>query len=137
MSNMSNTLESDFLAWLFQDTAPSWAAVTNLYVSLHTSNPGEAGSQNTAESAYTSYSRVAVVRTSSGWAIVSGSMKNVAVVAFPACTGGSETITHVGVGTASSGAGVLLAYGALTSSIAVSTGITPTFAINAISFTAD
>ncbi len=137
MSNMTNSLETDFLAWLFQNTAPSWTAITTLYVTLHTANPGEAGTQTTSESAYTSYARVAVARTSGGWAVVSGSMKNVAAITFPACTGGSETITHIGVGTASSGAGVLLAYGALSSSLAVSTGITPTVAINALSFTAD
>jgi hypothetical protein len=134
---MSNSLESDFLAWLFQNTAPSWAAVTTLYVSLHTADPGEAGSQNSSESAYTSYARVGVARTAGGWAIVSGSMKNVAAVTFPACTGGTETLTYFGVGTVSAGAGVLLASGALSSSIAVSTGITPTFAANALSFTAD
>ncbi len=32
--------------------------ITNLYVSLHTGDPGEAGDQTTSEAAYTSYARV-------------------------------------------------------------------------------
>lgn len=53
---------------------------------------------------------------------------NASAVTFPAATGGSNTATHFGVGTDSSGAGTLLFSSALDSSLAISSGITPQFA---------
>lgn len=109
----------------------------SLYVSLHTSDPGEAGDQTTNESGYTSYARVAVARTSGGWTITNNSVANAALITFPAATGGSSTVTHFGIGTASSGTGVLLGSGALGASLAVSNGITPEFAIGALTWSED
>lgn len=121
MSALGNTLENDLLKLLFNATAIANIAdnaasspATNLYVSLHTANPGEAGAQNTSESAYTSYARVAVARTSGGWTISTNSFTNAAEVAFPACTGSTSTVKFFGIGTASSGAGILHWYGPLT-----------------------
>jgi len=48
-----------------------------------------------------------------------------AAIDFPAATGGTNTITHFGVGTASSGAGKLLYSGAVSPNISVSSGVTP------------
>ncbi len=107
------------------------ATAGSLYVSLHTGDPGETGTQTTSEAAYTSYARVAVARTTGGWTISGNNLSNTATVTFPAATGGSETITHFGVGTSSTGAGNLLWYGALGASLAVSSGITPSFAAGA------
>lgn len=109
----------------------------SLYISLHTANPGDAGDQTTSEATYTSYARVAVARSGSGWTRTANSMANAATIAFPACTGGSNTITYFGVGTASSGTGRLLWYGALTSSLAVSSGITPQFTAGQLTVTND
>jgi hypothetical protein len=109
--------------------------LTQLFVSLHTADPGAAGSQTTSEAAYTGYARVAVARTSGGWSISNETISNVGAINFPLCTGGSETETFVGVGTASSGAGVLLWAGPLTAGLAVSNGITPSFAALALSIT--
>lgn len=97
----------------------------SLYISLHTGDPGEAGSQTTNEAAYTSYARVGVARSGSGWTVTANAVENAAAITFPQATGGSETITHFGVGTDSTGAGVLLYKGSLTSSLAVSSGVTP------------
>lgn len=134
----SNAFETAFLQFIFQDTALPWeAAATDLYVSLHTANPGEAGSQSTSEAAYTSYARVAVVRSSAGWTVTGDTADNTAAITFPKATGGSETETHVGIGTASSGAGNLLYSGALNSSLAVSTNITPEFGIGDLNVTED
>ena len=108
----------------------------SLYVSLHTSDPGEAGDQTTNETSYTSYARVAVARSTAGWTVTNDTVANDAAVTFPACTGGTATLTHFGIGTASSGAGVLLLSGSLTASLAVSSGITPSFAISALTATA-
>ena len=128
----SNALENDLLKLLFNGTAIANIAdnaasspLTNLYVSLHTSDPGEAGNQTTNECAYTSYARVAVARTSGGWTVTANSVSPVADITFPACTGGSETATHWAVGTASSSTGKILYSGAISPTIAISTGVTP------------
>lgn len=99
--------------------------VGSLYVSLHTADPGEAGNQGTSEIAYTSYARVAVARTSGGWTITGSSVSPAATISFPAGTGGTGTATFFGIGTAASGAGVLLYSGAITPSIVCGSGITP------------
>lgn len=132
-----NTTENDILAYVFNATAFSWDANTNLYVSLHTADPGEAGNQTTSEATYTSYARVTVARTSGGWTVSGNTAQNTALIQFPQCTGGSNTITHVAVGTASSGPGQILYSGALTSSLSVSSGIQPQFAAGALSLTED
>lgn len=135
----ANTYENQVLELLFNSTLASHMGTlgttgnTNLFVSLHTSDPGETGNQQTGECSFGGYSRVAVVRTTSGWVAPSGgSTSNAAVIAFPECSSGSETVTHVGIGTLTSGTGTLLYKGALTASRAVSTGITLQFAANAL-----
>ena len=107
------------------------------YISLHTSDPGEAGSQNTNETTVGGYSRVSVVRTSSGFTVSGNSATNTAVITFPQVTSGSATLTHFGIGTDATLAGNLLLSGALTASLSVSAGITPSFAIGQLSVTAD
>jgi hypothetical protein len=97
----------------------------SLFVSLHTADPGEAGDQTTSETAYTSYARVAVARSSSGWTVTNNSVSPASTIAFPACTGGTSTITHFGIGTAASGAGVLLYKGTVSPNISVASGVTP------------
>lgn len=112
----------------------------NLYISLHTSDPGEAGTQATNETSYTNYARVAVPRSGSGFT-VSGTAPtqtaNAAAINFAQCGVTGATITHFGIGTDSSGAGTLLYSGALTASLAVSAGITPSFAIGTLVVTED
>lgn len=109
----------------------------SFYISLHTADPGEAGDQTTSETAYTNYARVAVARTGSGWSVSSNTASNAAAVNFPTCGATGATITHFGVGTASTGAGNLLFSGALTASLAVSNGITPSFGIGDLDVTVD
>lgn len=50
---------------------------------------------------------------------------NAATITFPKCTSGSETITHISIGTASSGTGKLIVTKSLASNLAVSTNIQP------------
>ena len=107
------------------------------YISLHTADPGETGNQTTSEATYTSYARVSVARSGAGWTISNPTVSNAAAVTFPACTGGSNTITHFGIGTDVSGAGNLLFSGALSASLAVSAGITPNFASGQLTTTVD
>jgi hypothetical protein len=109
------------------DNAASSPA-TNLYISLHTADPGASGNQATSETAYTGYARVAVSRSSSGWTAASGDSDNDADITFGQCTAspGSD-LTHVGIGLSSTGNGTLLFYGPLTSSITMQNGTTPIF----------
>src|SRR5271170_4082487 len=134
MAAKGNNNSIGFLELIFQATvstdysalaANSGSPLTTLYVSLHTSSPGAGGNQTTNEAAYTSYARVAVARTSGGWTVSSNSVSPAANVSFNAATGGSETETWFGVGTASSGNGVLLYFGSISPTIAVSSGVTP------------
>jgi hypothetical protein len=127
-----NTTENDLLKLIFNATAIANIAdnatsspLTNLYVSLHTADPGEAGDQTTNETSYTSYARVAVARSGSGWTVTGNSVSPAADISFPACTGGTATLTYFGIGTASSGPGKILYKGTVTPSISVSTGVTP------------
>jgi hypothetical protein len=99
-----------------------------LFLSLHTADPGEAGAQNTSEVAYTGYARVGINRASGagGFTVTGNSVSpTTQPTSFGACTGGTSTATHFGIGTASSGAGVLLYKGALSASISITSGVTP------------
>ena len=143
----SNTFENDILQLLFNNVdiadigdaggIQNSATAGSLYVALHTADPGEAGTATTNETAYTDYARVAVARTAGGWTVSGASATNTALTQFPECTGGSETITHVGIGTDASGAGTLLYSGALSASRSVSSGIQPQFAATALTVTED
>lgn len=130
-----NTTINDILLKLYQATELSWDANGSLYVALHTADPGAAGSQTTSEATYGSYARVTVARSSAGWDVVGQTASNDDLLQFPQCSSGSNTITHVSIGTASSGAGQIIASGALSSSITVSSGIQPQFAANALTHT--
>jgi hypothetical protein len=132
-----NTTENDVLELIFKATALSWNGNTNLYISLHTADPGEAGSQTTSEATYTSYARVTVARSGSGWTVSGNQASNAALIQFPQCTGGSSVVTHVAIGTASSGAGQVLYKGVLSSSLSVSNLVQPQFAISALTITED
>lgn len=134
---------NDLLALIFNATTwnliaenDSTSPATNLYLSLHTANPGVGGSQLTNEAAYTNYVRLAVVRTTSGWTVPSGgATQNAALAQFAQCGVSGATITHVAIGTASSGAGTVLYAGALNASLAVANLIQPQFAIGALTVT--
>jgi hypothetical protein len=125
--------------------ATAWAKVadnaassplTNIYVAFHTGNLTAAtNSQAENETAYTNYVRVAVAR-STGWgAAASGATSNVAAISFAQCGVTGATLSHVSTGVGSSGATAVLHYGALNASLAVSSGITPQFAIGALTIT--
>jgi hypothetical protein len=97
----------------------------SFYVSLHTADPGEAGNQATNEAAYGGYARVAVARAAGGFTVTGSSVSPTANITFPAGTSGSGTATYFGIGTALSGAGVLLYSGTIAPNITLGNGITP------------
>jgi len=113
------------------------ATAGSFYVSLHTADPGETGSQNTTEATYTGYARVAVARSVAGWTVSGTSASNAAAVNFPICTSGSDTLTHFGIGSNLAGAGNLFFKGALTTARDVDVDITPSFAIGELAVNAD
>ena len=143
----SNTFENDLLLLVFNNTditligdaagLQNSAVAGSLYVSLHTSDPDEAGDQTTNETTYTDYARVAVARSGAGWTVTGNAVANAALVQFPQCGVTGATLTHFGVGTDSSGAGKLLYSGALSASLAVSSGIQPQFAAGDLDITED
>jgi hypothetical protein len=130
--SISNSAENSILDLYF--AATTWANYainassspeTNIVVSAHTADPGEAGTGTTSESAYTSYARVNVAR-SSGWnAASSGSVSPAASITFPAGTGGSGTITYFATGKSGGGATILGFSGTVTPNIVTGNGITP------------
>lgn len=124
--SFSNYAENALLNSLFGKTSDfgALASAPTLYAALFTADPGEAGPGS--EAGYTGYARVATV--AADWnAAAGGVIDNANAITFPQASGGSATVTHLGLFDAASG-GNLIGSGALTGSLAVSSGITPEFA---------
>jgi len=130
-----NTFENDLMLLIFNNTNAAnigdatglrgSSTAGSLHFSLHTADPGETGNQTTSECTYTSYARVAVARSSSGFTVTANSVSPTSAVTFPAGTGGSGTATHFAIGTDSSGTGKILYKGTITPNIVTGNGITP------------
>lgn len=143
----SNDAETNYLLLMFNND--TWAGIGdatglagsggdgNLYVSLHTGDPGEAGDQTTSEATFGQYARQAVPRTTGGWTVSGATATNTAAITWTECDSGSETISHVGIGKAATGAGELLWSGAVDTSRAVSAGVTLQFDATSLVITAD
>lgn len=132
----SNTFENDLLLLIFNNTniadigdatgVRGSSAAGNLYVSLHTADPGEAGTAITNETAYTGYARVAVARSGAGFAVTGNSVSPAANVDFGECTASpGGAITHFGIVNTASGAGKLLYKGTMTPNITMAVGVIP------------
>jgi len=131
-----NVFASDILKLIFNGTAIADLAENDttspaaaLTVALHTSDPGEAGTQSTNETAYTGYARVSVNRDSGGWTITGGdpdpaTVSPAAAIDFGECTASpGGAITHWSVGT---GVGnKMLYHGAVTPNITMAAGVIP------------
>ena len=135
----STTTCNNLLKLVFNATA--WANIadnaasspaTNLYLSLHTADPGVGGTQSTNETTYTNYARIAVVRTNVGWTVATNTATNAALAQFAQCGATGATLTYVAIGMLSTGAGIILYSGALNSALAVANGIQPQFAALAL-----
>lgn len=130
-----NTFIQQLLELIFQNQAipdigdsaglqPS-AAAGDLYLSLHSADPGAGGNQTTNEVSYTGYARVGVGRSGGNWPRTGQSISPAATITFGTCTAGTVTATHAAIGTASSGTGKILYSGTITPNIAIGPGITP------------
>ena len=131
-----NVFASDIMKLIFNATAiadlaenDTTSPATTLTVALHTSDPGEAGTQSTNETAYTNYARVTVNRNSGGWTVAGGdpdpaSVSPTANIDFPECgaTPGAA-ITHWSIGTGVSNK--LLYSGTVSPNITMAQGVIP------------
>ncbi len=133
--SMSNTTETAALDMFLRGTDPSYRAGATQYLALFTADPTESASLSN-EATYTGYARVALTK-SSAWTGTSSPFTNTSLIQFGACSGGSNTITHFAVVDTASGAVSMMISGALSSSLAVSSGIQPQFAGGALSISAD
>lgn len=146
----SNTYENAVLAHLFTNNdivnigdssgLVGSASAGRLYVALHTASPGEAGTQQTNEVAYTGYARVSMNRDTANWTVTGNQVSNADLVLFPTSSGGTATATHFSVGVDDGiGLGVhtMICYGALASPLTITSGITPQFAVGALVVTLD
>jgi hypothetical protein len=142
----TNALESALLSLIFENASTGLdigdatglrgsTTAGSVFISLHTADPGETGSQTTSESAYTNYARQSVARSTAGWTVTSGVADNDAAITFPACGVTGSTVTNFGIGSATSGAGNLYFKG--TCSLAVSSGVTPQFAAGTLDVSCD
>ena len=115
------------------------AAAGSLYVALFTSAPSD--SAQGTECNYTSYERVAVARSAAGWTVSGNNASNTAAVTFPACTGGTNTAIAFAICKAGTkGVDDAIIWGDITDPVgglAISTGITPNFAIGVLDVNLD
>ena len=107
------------------NTATSPATV--VWIGLHEADPGTAGDQTTNETAYTGYARVSVARSTAGWVVgAAGNASPAAAITFgTATTTSTGTITYGSIGLSSSGAGTLIASGAISPSINYGQNVIP------------
>lgn len=135
----SNAFERSFLSHVLLNQAianvgdaggllPS-ATAGNLYVALHTADPGEAGTAATNEATYTGYARATVARSGAGFTVdgADGIASFAADVPFPqrSDSGATEVLTHFSITVAASGASVILWSGLLSPAFHVDQGETP------------
>lgn len=130
--SIGDTTENAILLLIFNATAwgnyadnAASSPQTNIHVALHTADPGESGTMSTSESAYTSYARVNVARSGSGWTVTANSVSPAANIDFPAGTGGSGTVTYCSTGKTGGGATAILLSGTVTPNIVTGNGVTP------------
>lgn len=134
--SFSNAAETAILNQIFVGTALPWNGNTNLWIALHTADPGEAGTAVTSEASYGGYARIVLTRATD-FTVSGNQISNANLEQFAQCTSGSNTITHASIVDSASGAGNIIIKAPLNTSIPVSTGIQPQFAANALVFTLD
>lgn len=146
MAGFSDQTEADILnLWLAAKNLSTGIAVasttyTQLWAALHTGDPGDGGTQGISEVAYTGYARVAIARSTTGWACSTsvGTANPVANIDFPQNTSTSTgTITYASIGlTSNSTGGQIIASGQVSPSINYSQSVQPRLTTGS-SFTLD
>lgn len=135
MAGFADVTENAILDLIY--TAVAWANYadnagtspeTNIDNALHTADPTDAGTMSSSETTYTSYARTAVARTTGGWTVTNNSVSPNSAIAFPAGTGGGDTVTHWSTGKDGGGAADILGAGTVTPNISTGDGVTPQLA---------
>ena len=120
---------------LFGGTAH--AAVATWHVALFTASPGSGGAgTNEVSTSGTAYARVAVTNNATNFPATSAlAGANGTAITFPTSTAAWGTITHVGLcASTTEGTSDVRHYGALTAPVVIGSGVTPAFAIGALTW---
>lgn len=132
----TDAFEYNFLRHVFNGVAitniSATAGTTSWWLGLHTADPGDTGS-TASEGGYAQYTRIAVNRSTSGFAVTSGTGTSpatcspVSAINFPQNTSTSTgTFTHFSVNQSSDGAGSSAVYtGTISPNINFSQNVTP------------
>jgi len=137
----TNAFETDFSELIFNDTAISGigdavglrsdpVSAGTLQVALYKQGLGPTESTPGTECDYGGYLRVSVARSGAGWTVSGNNTSNAGAVQFPQCSSGTNTADYVGIH--AGGGSQLLYYAQLDSSLSISVGVTPQFAIGAL-----
>ena len=129
MAALSDVAEKLLLDWLM--TTGTATRPTAWYVALYTLAPSDSGGGTEVSGG--GYARQSV--TFDAAATPGGTTSNNNVVQFTASGADFGTITHIGIHSASSGAGNLLWHGAMTASRVVNDGDTLEFSVGNIDLT--
>jgi hypothetical protein len=113
------------------------ASAGNVYIVLYSVAPTDSG-QGT-ECNYPGYSRVASPRTTGGWTVSGNNASNAAAITFPICLAGTpQTAVSFTVNKgAATGIDDAILWGALSSNLDISEGVTPEFAIGDLDINVD
>jgi len=139
----TNALETNLLGLLILNAnCPNIGDATGLlaagtvgvfWITL-TVSPGhtEGGTMTTNETAYTNYARQDEARNTTQWTVTNDTADNDNAIGFPTCGVTGATLFGFGLGDTNAGAGNLQLIGDLTATLAVASGITPSFAAGAL-----
>jgi len=147
MAGFSDQTEADILNYILASKNLSTdifgtasTTVSNLWAALHTGDPGDGGTQGISEVSYSGYTRIAIARSTTGWACSTsvGTANPVANIDFPQNASTSTgTITYASIGVSSnSTAGKIIASGQVSPSINYSQSVQPRLTTGS-SFTLD
>jgi len=132
MSDFTTYSEEQIVDWLVGgvDVAP---APANIYVALHTSDPGESPDGSTeVDSGTFTYNRVST-SAGSDWTINSDEFENSVEIEFPEASSTWGTVSHFSLWDGSADSDNALAKSALDSSRTVESGDAPVFRVGNLS----
>ncbi len=101
----------EMLAYTLNGKRPGFHDVPQLYLQLHTADPGADGNQAAHELAYPGYQRIAVPRADgarAAWRIDDNTATNLAAITFARYSGPIVQVRALSLGTAASGPGRVL-----------------------------
>lgn len=126
MSSKNDNFENSLLLLVFNNTniadigdstgLRGSTTAGSFFVSLHTADPGEAGTQSTSELTLGNYARIGVARSGAGWTVSGNNASNAVEVRFPSSgsfSSGSEDAKFFQIGKLTSGTGGVLYTGHL------------------------